>query len=559
MADPNSSVFLQSLGWATLNSFWQMALLWCFFLVINHFLKLSSNKKYLFSVYSIGIGFAWFVHTFVIYFLYEANQGSILSLPFSQSVQFLPAILTSASLAYLCLIIVPTYKIVQNWRFLQLIKSKGLEKAPYYHRLFVQKIGSHLGIHRKVKIYISQLVKSPVTIGYLKPIILLPVAALNNLTTQQVEAILLHELSHIKRYDYLVNLFLTIIHVILYFNPFVKLFLKKAELERENCCDEMVLQFEYDKISYATALLQIEKSSQLIPVLAMGAAGKKHLLSRIEKIVGVYKKPAFNTTHFAASLCTLFLLFMVNAVIITGKQKLKNSPLDYLSAPYAFFVNDDVLVPIKAVKNNVAKMKGQGGTGTTHSKNIVQKTNKIGESSFFYSPSFSSHEAPAREMMQVSFDETDASLSTEEKQEVSKTIEKTKKVLKTQWKEVEKSIADVMTADEKVIAKQEYLTELEKVDWTKMEKNLKASFEHIDWEKINSNLNEVLTSARLDSLQNSYSQVLTQINKTNSSATKPCNLAIPDASVHQLQKAKVEVQLKLDELKKLRVKKIVRL
>jgi len=155
MADLNSSVFLQSLGWATLNSFWQMALLWCFFLVANHFFKLSSNKKYWLSVYSIGAGFIWFIHTFVIYFLNESNQGSVLSLPFAQSVQFLPVVLTSASVAYLCLIVFPAYKIFQNWRFLQLIKNKGLEKAPYYHRLFVQKISGHIGISRKVKIYMK--------------------------------------------------------------------------------------------------------------------------------------------------------------------------------------------------------------------------------------------------------------------------------------------------------------------------------------------------------------------------------------------------------------------
>jgi beta-lactamase regulating signal transducer with metallopeptidase domain len=557
MADLNSSVFLQSLGWATLNSFWQMAFLWCCFLIINHFFRLSSNKKYCLSVYSIGAGFIWFLHTFTIYFLNGLNQGSILSLPFAQSLQFLPIVLSSASVAYLCLIIFPAYKILQNWRFLQLIKNKGLEKAPYYHRLFVQKIGSHLSISRKVKIYISQLVKSPVTIGYLKPIILLPVAALNNLTVQQVEAILLHELSHIKRYDYLVNLLLTMIHVILYFNPFVKLFLKKAELERENCCDEMVLQFEYDKISYASALLQLEKSSHSTPVLAMGAADKKHLLNRIEKIVGVYKKPAFNTTHFAATLATLFLLFMINAVVITGKQKLENSPLNYLSAPYSFFVNDDIKRPVEeskihSDKNNIANVSVQP-------KYRVRKNAKIIETPYFYSPAFTYLEVPSPEMMHVAFDETDASLTAEEKQEVSKTIEKTKKVLKTQWKEVEKSIADVMTNGEKILAKEEYLTELEKVDWKEMEKNLKAGYEQIDWEKVNANLNQALTIAKLDSLQKNYSQVLAQINKQHPTASKPCELAIPDISVKQIHKAKVEVQLQLDQIKNLRTKKIVRL
>lgn len=126
--------------------------------------------------------------------------------------------------------------------------------------------------------------------------------------------------------------------------------------------------------------------------------------------------------------------------------------------------------------------------------------------------------------------------------------------MKTQWKEVEESIADVMTTEEKILAKQEYLTELEKVDWKKMEHKLKAGYEQIDWEKVNANLNQVLTTARLDSLQNNYSQVLAQINKTNSSKTKPCELAIPDVSVQQVNKVKIEIQLQLDQIKKLRTK-----
>ena len=116
-----------------------------------------------------------------------------------------------------------------------------------------------------------------------------------------------------------------------------------------------------------------------------------------------------------------------------------------------------------------------------------------------------------------------------------------------------------MSSEEKILAKQEYLAELEKVDWKKMEQNLKAGYEQIDWEKVNTTLNQALTTAKLDSLQKNYSQVLAQITKTNSSTTKPCELAIPDASVQQVQKAKIEVQLKLDQIKKLRIKKTVSL
>ncbi|HEY0732045.1 MAG TPA: M56 family metallopeptidase, partial [Chitinophagaceae bacterium] len=340
MADVSSSLFLQALGWATLNSFWQFALLWCCFQLLKHYITLNSNTRYLLSVYSIFIGFAWFVFTFFYFFLNEKALDSTFSLlPFSGSANLLPVILTSASIAYLSLLLIPFYKVLRNWRFIRHIKSQGLEKAPYKYRLFVQKISAHLGIRKSVKVYLSRIVKSPVTIGFLKPVILIPVAALNNLNVQQVEAVLLHELSHIKRHDYLLNLLLTLVHVFLYFNPFVKLFIRKIELERENCCDEMVLQFEYDKLSYATALLELEKQSR-IPQLAMAAANKNYLLNRIEKIVGIKKKKSFNKINFAGAFATLFLLFIINSMIITSKQK-NISPINYFSEPYSFFSSDN--------------------------------------------------------------------------------------------------------------------------------------------------------------------------------------------------------------------------
>ncbi|HZH96883.1 MAG TPA: M56 family metallopeptidase, partial [Flavisolibacter sp.] len=193
----------------------------------------------------------------------------------------------------------------------------------YHNRLFVEKIGRHVGIKKRVPVYLSQLVSSPVTIGFFKPVILLPISIVSNLSVRQVEAILLHELAHIRRHDYLVNLLLTAVHVLLYFNPFVKCFLKKIELERENCCDELVLQFGYDKIGYATALLELEKGSHKIS-LAMGAASKNHLLQRIETIVGVKRKQAFKRVQFAGVCAGLGMLILLNMVSLK-QQKLSDA------------------------------------------------------------------------------------------------------------------------------------------------------------------------------------------------------------------------------------------
>src|SRR4029077_2528611 len=119
----------------------------------------------------------------------------------------------------------------------QVIRSYGLSRADVQLRMFVQKIAVRMDIRKPVYVWMSEMVSSPVTIGYLKPMVLVPMAAVNHLTTQQIEAVLLHELSHIKRYDYFINLLTRLIQTVLYFNPFVKAFVRIFEREREKSCD----------------------------------------------------------------------------------------------------------------------------------------------------------------------------------------------------------------------------------------------------------------------------------------------------------------------------------
>jgi len=109
-------------------------------------------------------------------------------------------------------------------------------------RLFVQQLAQQLGIKKTVRIYLSGSITSPLTLGFWKPVILVPLASINHLTTKQVEAVLLHELAHIKRYDYLYNIILSVIEAVLFFNPFTQLISKQLKRERENCCDDWVLQ-----------------------------------------------------------------------------------------------------------------------------------------------------------------------------------------------------------------------------------------------------------------------------------------------------------------------------
>jgi bla regulator protein BlaR1 len=561
MASWSQSHFLQSLGWATLNSFWQMALLWCIYLAINSTFKISSDKKYRLAVGAIVTGFLWFVFTFVYYFNSSSVSGiAILNQTISESNNTLNIFLLSASVAYLSLLIFPTYRLFRNWQFVQKIKKEGLQKANLNYRLFVQKISSQLNIGKKVIVYISELVTSPVTVGYLKPIILIPIAALSNLSTQQVEAILLHELSHIRRYDYLVNFIVSIISTFLYFNPFVKQFIRTIEEERENCCDQLVLQYGYDKVGYASALLTLEKLSTSRHALALGAAGKKYLLSRIEKIVGMEQKKGFKRNQFAGLLAALFCIIVFNSILII-KDKEENSNNLYASV--------DLVSPFNLFEGSNSHDKGNYIINPAEYKTNVKPALASNQNTEVKkAPETKQGNALAVSLlannmfMNVAQDDVDASLTKEQKEKVKSTVDATKKVLgNLQWKEVETVIADVLTEKEKQIAKQQYLNQLKKAHyWKNIEQNMKAQYNNMDWQSIDTKMNNALAAIKLDSLEKTYTVILNQLNKVTNEAKAVNVCPLPDQSIEQIKETKEELSNRVNTIKALRSdKKVVRL
>jgi bla regulator protein BlaR1 len=563
MANWSQSHFLQSLGWATLNSFWQMALLWCIYLAINSILQVNSDKKYRLAVGAILSGFMWFALTFVYYF----NSSPVSTVAFfnqtiSESNSMLNVFLISASIAYLSLLIFPSYRLFKNWEFVQRIKKQGLVKADLNYRLFVNKISSQLGITKKVFVYISELVTSPVTVGYLKPIVLLPVAALSNLSTQQVEAILLHELSHIRRYDYLVNFLVSIISTFLYFNPFVKQFIRTIEEERENCCDQLVLQYGYDKVGYASALLTLEKLSITKHTLALGAAGKNYLLNRIEKIVGMEQKKRFKKSQFAGLFAALLCIVVFNSILII-KDKNQNNNL-YSSIDFANplnLLNDEASRPGFVIPTNKkAESKFWLATGVKAKKEKVLPEIPV-EDALITEPVSQADNM----IVNVAQDDIEASLTKEQKEKVKSTMDATKKVMADlQWKQAETVIAEVLNEKEKAIAKQQYIAELNKtVDWKNVEKKMKAEYQTINWEDVDIKMNNALTEIKLDSLQKTYSVVLTQLNKLSTEVKEKTEISVcplPDQSIEQIQKTRQELSSRVNTIKALRSpKKVVRL
>jgi uncharacterized protein (TIGR03435 family) len=148
-----------------------------------------------------------------------------------------------------------------------------------------ERIAATLGLSLRVHVVDSPLVDTPTVIGWVKPVILLPVAAVAGLSPSQVEAILAHELAHIRRHDFLVNLLQTFAETILFYHPAVWWLSSRIRTEREHCCDVVALSVCGDAVSYAEALLELESWRTVHSRLAVAATGGT-LLTRVRRLLG---------------------------------------------------------------------------------------------------------------------------------------------------------------------------------------------------------------------------------------------------------------------------------
>ncbi|THU34823.1 hypothetical protein FAM09_22780 [Niastella caeni] len=345
------SAFLKALGWALLNSLWQMALLWLVYVALTmNGKKLLSRQRHAIALLSLAGGSLWFLITLIINLYKAANGQQVITLYVSDNTPVYttswPGIITHwfepalpfLSIAYMLAAAFLFIRFYFQYRHTQQLFTIGLQKANPEWRIFLQQAVQHIGIKKKVQIWLSSLVDTPVTLGIFKPVILLPIAAVNHLSIKQAEAIILHELNHIRRNDYLINLLIACVDVILFFNPFVRLLTGIIRKERENCCDDLVLQFCYEPHSYARALLTLEQNRTDSSALALAATGKdKHfLLNRVKRILG--KEPVYNPFNqklIAYLLSALLIAFIGWYNPARTRDNLIIKKLDAVSTPTA--------------------------------------------------------------------------------------------------------------------------------------------------------------------------------------------------------------------------------
>jgi len=349
--------FSYSFCMAMLHSLWQAALLMLLYLVADKvFLRNNSpllKRNFLFTILISQA--LLFTGTFFIFFsnnsAYSTGEGIGNALTNILKNDTMKALAPWIFICYMAVISFRLVRSVYAWFSFKQQFKQGLQRPAVDLKLFTELKAYQFGIKRKVKLWLSTTIHTPVTFGFFKPVILIPVALVNNISTRQAETLIIHELTHIRTNDYLLNWFLLFAETIFFYNPFVRHFCNKIRMEREKNCDMGVMAFEYSPALYAETLLQAERMKQLIPDFQLAAVNrKKQLLNRIRFFSGDinFDQPMrFNIITPAIGLLLLMffssaVLFQSGNVVLTAQAPgtIPYLPLNSIEMPVTEYVND---------------------------------------------------------------------------------------------------------------------------------------------------------------------------------------------------------------------------
>ncbi len=181
-------------------------------------------------------------------------------------------------------------RLVIGWRTVRRWRASGTATIPAEWQARFAALCERLRLTRPVRMLSSATVAVPVVIGWLKPVVLLPASLLAGMPAAQLEAVLAHELAHVRRHDYLVNLLQTLLETLFFYHPAVWWVSAQLRQEREHCCDDIAASLHGDTLGYARALTALEELRAL-PAVGVSAAGGS-LLQRIRRLAGLPEERA---------------------------------------------------------------------------------------------------------------------------------------------------------------------------------------------------------------------------------------------------------------------------
>ena len=209
-------------------------------------------------------------------------------------------------------------RLTANLIYVQRLKSYKTFRVPEIWENKIKELISLLGLRKQIRLLESGIIKVPVVMGMLKPVILLPLGLLAHLPADEIEAILLHELAHIQRRDYFVNLLQSIAETIFFFNPAVMWLSSMIREERENCCDDIAISVTNNRTQFINALIAFQEYNLAGTAYGVGFPGEKnHLLNRVKRIISERNK-TLNATE--KSLLTFGMAVLIMFSFVAAKK-----------------------------------------------------------------------------------------------------------------------------------------------------------------------------------------------------------------------------------------------
>lgn len=395
------SKLIENLGWTLVHSTWQITLMaGVLFFVLRIFKSFSASTRYLLSVSALALAFVFPLTTFVLFSKNSAEisraathqtenadsiksriqpTGKFSAMDYDRSriasveiennafsfenlqISFKQNLAASLPLFVLLWILgVSLYTLRLCGGFWQLHKYKTreiFEPDAEWQKRFL-RLCRKINVHQIVKLRQSNLVKTPMVIGWLKPLIIVPASVFLQMNPHELETILAHELVHIRRYDNLVNFLQSFVEIVFFYHPGARWISAVIRREREYACDDAVLEIlDSWRIVYAEALANLEEirllTNEKTPSVIMAASGGK-LMQRIERIIEkntemqANSKQSFWSASLALLLISAFLIsvfsaqtaFPVNSkTVVTENKKIAIGlvplpPLDRLNPPH---------------------------------------------------------------------------------------------------------------------------------------------------------------------------------------------------------------------------------
>jgi beta-lactamase regulating signal transducer with metallopeptidase domain len=216
-----------------------------------------------------------------------------------------PGILRWLAMVWLGGVAVFSMRLACGWFSVMRVRYAGTRPAPHEWQERIDGLARAIGVAGPVRLLISPRVDVPAVLGWLRPVVLAPVGAFAGLPVEHVEALFAHELAHIRRNDYLINVMQGVVEAVLFYHPAVWWVSKQIRTERELCCDD-VAAASGDVLTYARALAELETCRRL-PVGVGVAADVSSLVQRIARLV----EPRQSTAQGPGALWLLGLLLML--------------------------------------------------------------------------------------------------------------------------------------------------------------------------------------------------------------------------------------------------------